>query len=117
MSPLSPPDVIFLVLGCSGIFSLILAWVRFAGMSPSFTSKQGVCTLIGLLANSTVVVFPVIYIGRYPFSPGFLIVGLLAFSTLSIVVSFFGLKEVRPMLMIGAASIVVLLLMIPISIL
>ena len=114
---MSAPDVIFLLLGCTGVFSLILAWTKFAGLSPSFTSKQGVCTLIGLLANSAMFVFPVIYMGWYPFSSGYLIVGLLAFSMLTIVVSFFGLKEVRPMLIVGAASIAVLLLMIPIGIL
>lgn len=110
-------DLVFLVLGCSAIFSLILAWVKFASMSPSFTSKKAVCTLIGLLANSVVVIFPVIYVGRYPFSWGYLVVGLLVLSTLTIVVSFFGLKEVRPMLIVGAVSIVAFLIMIPIGIL
>lgn len=114
---MSVPDLIFLILGVSVIFSLIFAWVQFVSVSPSFTSKQGVCTLIGLLVNSAVVVSPVIYIGWYPFSSGYLIGGLLGFSTLALVVSCFGSKKVRPMLIVCAASVIVLLLMIPIGIL
>jgi hypothetical protein len=114
---MSASGVIFLGLGISAIFSLLLAWVQFASISPTFTSKQVVYTLIGLLSNSAVVIFPFVYVGWYPFSSGYLMVGLLAFSMLTIVVSFFGLKKVRLLLIIGAASVVAFLMMIPIGIL
>jgi hypothetical protein len=121
-------DIIFLILGCIAVFSLILGWgifvalslapAHFASIGPPFTAKRRVlCTFVGLFANSTVLIFPLIYVYWYPFSVGYLIMGSLVFSTLSIVVGCFGLKQVRPVLIVGAVASAAVLLMIPISIL
>jgi hypothetical protein len=118
---MSVSDGLFAMLFGSTIGSIIAAWWQFAKTNPSLTSRQEMNTFIGLLANSIVLVFPLIYAFSLPLQQAvrweYVLFGSWGLSALTIVVSFFGLKEARFPLILGAVSIVVFLMMIPIGVL
>ena len=115
------PDGLFVMFFISAIGSIIAAWWRFVRISPPLTSKKEVNTFIGLLANSVVLVFPLVYAFSLSLQRAipwkYVLFGSWGLSALTVVVSSFGLKQVRFPLIFGALSIGVFLLMIPIGIL
>jgi hypothetical protein len=114
---MSVSDGLFVMFFISAIGSIIAAWWQFASANPTLTSSREVNTFIGLLANSIVLVFPVVYAFSLPLQRvvpwEYVLFGSWGLSALTIVVSSFGLKKARFPLILGALSIVVFLMMIP----
>ncbi len=118
---MSVSDGLFVMLFVSAIGSIIAAWWQFAKMNPSLASRKEMSTFIGLISNSVVLVFPLFYAFSLPLQQvvpwEYVLFGSWGLSALTIVVSFFGLKKARFPLILGAISIVIVLIMIPIGIL
>ncbi len=118
-------DAFFIGLFIFAIGSDIAAWWRFGRTRPSLTSRQEMNTRVGLLANSVAFVFPFVYAFSSIFTLSlqralewqYVLIGCWALCALTLVVSFFALRQVRLPLIFGSLATGVFWAMVPVGVL